>query len=42
MGFGQPMHIFGANGGSFFANMWGKPGSILELRRRAADQAVIP
>jgi ammonium transporter, Amt family len=28
MGFGAPMHIFGASSG-FFANMWGKPGSIL-------------
>jgi Amt family ammonium transporter len=28
MGFGQPMHIFGAKHG-FFANLWGKPGSIL-------------
>jgi Amt family ammonium transporter len=28
MAFGNPMHIFGANSG-FFANMWGKPGSIL-------------
>ncbi len=29
MAFGEPMHIFGAGGGSFFANMWGQPGSIL-------------
>src|SRR6185312_12948083 len=29
MGFGEPMHIFGASGGSFFANMWGKPATIL-------------
>jgi Amt family ammonium transporter len=28
MGFGEPMHIFGASSG-FFANMWGKPASIL-------------
>jgi ammonium transporter, Amt family len=28
MAFGDPMHILGADGG-FFANMWGKPGSIL-------------
>jgi Amt family ammonium transporter len=28
MGFGSPMHIFGADSG-FFGNMWGKPGSIL-------------
>ncbi len=28
MGFGEPMHIFGAKHG-FFANLWGKPGSIL-------------
>src|SRR5919198_3203592 len=41
MGFGEPMHIFGADGGSFFANMWGKPGTILG---HAAEQgqAVIP
>jgi Amt family ammonium transporter len=29
MAFGEPMHIFGAGGGSFLANMWGHPGSIL-------------
>jgi Amt family ammonium transporter len=29
MAFGEPMHIFGAGGGDFLANMWGKPGSIL-------------
>ena len=29
MGFGSPMHIFGADGG-FFANMWGNPGPILD------------
>ena len=29
MAFGTPMHIFGASGTSFFANMWGQPGSIL-------------
>jgi Amt family ammonium transporter len=29
MAFGTPMHIFGAGGGDFLANMWGKPGSIL-------------
>jgi Amt family ammonium transporter len=29
MAFGAPMHIFGASGGDFLANMWGKPGSIL-------------
>src|SRR5262245_7899021 len=29
MGFGHPMHIAGASGGDFLANMWGKPGSIL-------------
>src|SRR3954469_9249410 len=41
MGFGEPMHIFGASGGSFFANMWGKPATILG---HAAEQgqAVIP
>jgi ammonium transporter, Amt family len=29
MAFGEPMHIFGAGGGDFLANMWGKPASIL-------------
>ena len=29
MGFGAPMHILGASGEDFFANFWGKPGSIL-------------
>src|SRR3954452_22166300 len=29
MGFGSPMHIFGADSG-FFANMWGHPGPILD------------
>jgi Amt family ammonium transporter len=29
MAFGTPMHIFGASGSSFLANMWGQPGSIL-------------
>jgi ammonium transporter, Amt family len=29
MAFGEPMHIFGAGGGEFLANMWGKPASIL-------------
>jgi ammonium transporter, Amt family len=29
MAFGEPMHIFGSDGGSFLANMWGKPHSIL-------------
>src|SRR5512142_2598778 len=29
MGFGSPMHIFGAGSRSIFGNMWGKPGSIL-------------
>ncbi len=28
MAFGQPIHMFGASHG-FFANLWGKPGSIL-------------
>jgi Amt family ammonium transporter len=40
MAFGHPMHLFGINHG-FFANLWGKPGSILG----AADeqgQASIP
>jgi Amt family ammonium transporter len=29
MAFGDPMHILGADGAGFFANMWGKPASIL-------------
>ena len=41
MGFGEPMRIFGAKGGSFFANMWGKPGSILSSVGEQG-QAVIP
>jgi ammonium transporter, Amt family len=28
LGFGEPIHIFGAKSG-FFANLWGRPGSIL-------------
>ena len=28
LGFGDPIHLFGANTG-FFANFWGEPGSIL-------------
>jgi ammonium transporter, Amt family len=28
LGFGKPMHIFGADSG-FFANLWGKPAAIL-------------
>ncbi len=41
MGFGAPMHIFGASGGSFFANLWGKPGSILSSSS-LTGQAKIP
>jgi ammonium transporter, Amt family len=40
MGFGQPMHIFGASSG-FFANMWGKPGSILSSSG-LLERGVIP
>src|SRR5258705_12831644 len=29
MAFGSPLHIFGAGDGSFFANMWGTPASVL-------------
>jgi Amt family ammonium transporter len=29
MGFGSPIHIFGADGGSFFGNFLGKPGAVL-------------
>ncbi len=28
LGFGSPVHIFGADGGSFFGNFIGKPGSV--------------
>ncbi len=41
MGFGEPLHIFGSKGGSFFANMWGKPKTILSAGE-AQSQAVIP
>ena len=40
MGFGHPMHIFGAKSG-IFANMWGKPGSILSAHG-LQDQAAVP
>src|SRR3954467_14460320 len=30
MGFGAPIHILGASGGSFFGNFLGKPGPILD------------
>jgi ammonium transporter, Amt family len=40
MAFGDPMHIFGADGG-FFGNMWGKPGSILSSGS-LLEQAHIP
>jgi Amt family ammonium transporter len=40
MAFGNPMHIFGADNG-IFANMWGKPGSILNAGTEEG-QAVIP
>jgi Amt family ammonium transporter len=30
MGFGAPIHIFGADGGSFFGNFVGKPGPVLD------------
>jgi Amt family ammonium transporter len=30
MGFGAPIHIFGADGGSFFGNFLGKPGPVLD------------
>src|ERR1700749_3273148 len=29
MAFGDPIHILGAHGSSFFGNLWGQPGSIL-------------
>ncbi len=40
MGFGTPWHLFGAKSG-IFANMWGKPGSILSAGNLQA-QASIP
>jgi ammonium transporter, Amt family len=40
MGFGSPMHIFGASHG-ILANMWGKPGSILSAHD-LQSQAAIP
>jgi Amt family ammonium transporter len=40
MGFGAPMHIFGAKSG-IFANMWGKPGAILSAGS-LQSQAAIP
>lgn len=40
MAFGSPMHIFGAHSG-IFANMWGKPGSVLSAHDYG-QQAVIP
>ena len=41
MAFGNPMHILGAGGGSFFGNFWGQPGSILSSHDLLA-QAHIP
>jgi Amt family ammonium transporter len=41
MGFGEPMHIFGAGDGSFFGNIWGKPGDILNAGDETG-QAAIP
>ena len=40
LGFGSPMHIFGAKSG-IFANMWGKPGTILGAGEEQS-QALIP
>jgi Amt family ammonium transporter len=40
MGFGEPMHIFGADHG-FFANIWGKPGAVLDANSEQG-QAAIP
>jgi ammonium transporter, Amt family len=40
MGFGSPIHIFGAKSG-FFANLWGKPASILSANG-LQSQASIP
>ena len=41
MAFGSPMHIFGADSG-FFANLLGKPGSVLSAHDYEQGQAVIP
>ena len=35
MGFGSPIHIFGASGGSFFGNFLGKPGPVLDCSDRS-------
>src|SRR4051794_18268915 len=40
MAFGPPMHILGADSG-FFANLWGKPGSVLSAGKEQG-QAAIP
>jgi ammonium transporter, Amt family len=40
MGFGEPIHIFGAHSG-FFANLWGKPEEIMSAAGEQR-QAVIP
>jgi Amt family ammonium transporter len=40
LGFGEPMHILGASHG-FFANLWGKPGSILSSGA-LLGQGVVP
>ncbi len=40
MGFGTPMHIFGAKSG-ILANMWGKPGNVLSAGS-LQSQAAIP
>jgi Amt family ammonium transporter len=41
MGFGAPIHIFGADGGSFFGNFLGKPGPVLDSSS-LLNQAKIP
>jgi Amt family ammonium transporter len=41
MGFGSPVHLFGAGSGSFFANLVGNPGSVLG-HTGLQSQAYIP
>jgi ammonium transporter, Amt family len=41
MGFGNPVHIFGSDGGSFFGNFVGQPGAVLGSSS-LLDQGTIP
>ena len=42
MGFGAPIHIFGASGGSFFGNFLGKPGPVLDSSLAAGTRERFP